>query len=153
MRGLARVPRLVSVSVKCNDSGTGIRPVPEMVHVSQQYDQAPCCLWQHSLTAMSASQPLLATIEADDPTEVPSGPLSSTQPKTARPAVVLTPTTISRSHDASSQMANTVGDAESGECQRSYLERFKLLNAVVHQELAPSSAKYAALPSRFAFQH
>ena len=103
----------------------GIRAVPKMVHVSQQcgHDQAPCRLW-HPLTAtaspMSASQPLLTTIEADDPTEVLSGPLSASQPKTARPAVVLTPTTT----NASNQMANTVGDAESGECysyQRSYL--------------------------------
>ncbi|KJA26162.1 hypothetical protein HYPSUDRAFT_37043 [Hypholoma sublateritium FD-334 SS-4] len=61
---------------------------------------------------MSASQPLLTTIEADEPTEVPSGPLSATQPKAARPAVVLTPTTTNR--NASSQMANTEGDAESG---------------------------------------
>lgn len=73
---------------------------------------------------MSASQPLLATIEADDPTEVPSAPLSATQPKAARPVVVLTPT-ATMSRNGSSQMANTEGDAESGESyarRRSYLE-------------------------------
>lgn len=63
---------------------------------------------------MSVSQPLLTTIEADDLSEVPSGHIGSAQPKTARPPVVLTPTNRT-THAASSQMANTEGDAESGE--------------------------------------
>ncbi|KAF4623543.1 hypothetical protein D9613_001965 [Agrocybe pediades] len=57
---------------------------------------------------MSAAQPLLETIEADEPS-VPQGNISSAQTKNARAPVVLTPTTRT-----SHQMATTEGDAESG---------------------------------------
>ncbi|KAF5313270.1 hypothetical protein D9619_003034 [Psilocybe cf. subviscida] len=59
---------------------------------------------------MSVAQPLLETIEADEPTVPQTGSGGATlQPKTARETVVLTPTTRS-----TAQMANTPGDAESG---------------------------------------
>jgi len=57
---------------------------------------------------MSVSQPLLDTIEADEPSVAPSGNMREL-PKTARAPVVLTPTTRT-----SNQMATTEGDAESG---------------------------------------
>uniref|UniRef100_A0A8H7YB52 Golgi apparatus membrane protein TVP23 n=1 Tax=Psilocybe cubensis TaxID=181762 RepID=A0A8H7YB52_PSICU len=56
---------------------------------------------------MSASQPLLDTIEADEPSGPPVGNISSAQSKNDRPQVVLTPTTRT-------QMATTESDAESG---------------------------------------
>ncbi|KAF9480066.1 DUF846-domain-containing protein [Pholiota conissans] len=59
---------------------------------------------------MSVSQPLLDTIEADDPSIAPTGRMSSTPTaQNARPPVVLTPAARS-----TGQMANTEGDAESG---------------------------------------
>ncbi|KAF8203098.1 Golgi apparatus membrane protein TVP23 [Pholiota molesta] len=58
---------------------------------------------------MSVSQPLLDTIEADEPTTGPTGRMGSSPNQNARTPVVLTPTARS-----SGQMANTEGDAESG---------------------------------------
>lgn len=61
---------------------------------------------------MSVAQPLLDTIEADEPIAPQAGNGAATlQPKSAREPVVLTPTTRS-----TAQMANTPGDAESGAC-------------------------------------
>ncbi|KAF8912845.1 Golgi apparatus membrane protein TVP23 [Gymnopilus junonius] len=57
---------------------------------------------------MSVSQPLLDTIEADEPSVPHASNLTSTQPKNGRTPVVLTPTA------RTSQMATTEGDAESG---------------------------------------
>lgn len=63
---------------------------------------------------MSVSQPLLQTIEADDPTISENLSSNAQQKKTKTvPPVVLTPTTVT--HGASSsQMATAEGDAESG---------------------------------------
>ncbi|KDR85176.1 hypothetical protein GALMADRAFT_326856 [Galerina marginata CBS 339.88] len=58
---------------------------------------------------MSVSQPLLDTIEADEPSAPSAGNISSTQNKSARTPVVLTPT-----NRTTHQMATTEGDAESG---------------------------------------
>ncbi|RXW18240.1 hypothetical protein EST38_g7617 [Candolleomyces aberdarensis] len=63
---------------------------------------------------MSLAQPLLATIEPDDPTL--TGTIDGARPKSARPPpepIVLTPTNRSSS-SSGGQMATTEGDAESG---------------------------------------
>ncbi|KAJ2914237.1 hypothetical protein MD484_g6171, partial [Candolleomyces efflorescens] len=63
---------------------------------------------------MSVAQPLLATIEPDDPTL--AGTIDGARPKSARPPpepVVLTPTNRSTSASGG-QMATTEGDAEAG---------------------------------------
>jgi hypothetical protein len=59
---------------------------------------------------MSASEPLLDTIEPDEPTEAPSGKISNSNSRNtnARASVVLTPTTRNE------QMASTDSDAEAG---------------------------------------
>ena len=58
---------------------------------------------------MSASAPLLQTIEPDDPTTVSQAPLTGNiaSKDTTRPAVVLTPTNHA-------SMATTSSDAEAG---------------------------------------
>ncbi|KAF6766379.1 Golgi apparatus membrane protein TVP23 [Ephemerocybe angulata] len=69
---------------------------------------------------MSVAQPLLATIEPDEPAL--GGTIDGARPKSARPPpepIVLTPTNRSTSNGGSSrggqgQMATTEGDAESG---------------------------------------
>lgn len=63
---------------------------------------------------MSVAQPLLATIEPDDPTL--AGTIDGARPKSARPPpepIVLTPTNRSTS-SSGGQMATTEGDAEAG---------------------------------------
>ena len=57
---------------------------------------------------MSVATPLLDTIEPDELTDVPSGNISNSNSKNARPAVVLTPTM------RQDQMATTASDAEAG---------------------------------------
>jgi len=81
-------------------------------------------------TTMSASQPLLDTIEADEPSVVPAGNTNA-PPKTARIPVVLTPTTRT-----SNQMATSEGDAESGRIFRRCRCYFFWINGSI-QELEP----------------
>ncbi|KAG6850817.1 hypothetical protein H0H93_008120 [Arthromyces matolae] len=61
---------------------------------------------------MSVSTPLLDTIEADEPSVVPTGNISPKNPPPREP-VVLTPTSRTTSNNAQ-RMATTEGDAESG---------------------------------------
>ncbi|KAF9535844.1 Golgi apparatus membrane protein TVP23 [Crepidotus variabilis] len=61
---------------------------------------------------MSAAQPLLHTIEADDPTADEPTSNASRQQKNSASPVVLTPTT--RTSGGASQMATSQGDAETG---------------------------------------
>jgi len=64
---------------------------------------------------MSVSQPLLQTIDADDPIASQSSTSNGQQQKrNTAPPVVLTPTNRS-SGQAQAQMATNEGDAESGE--------------------------------------
>lgn len=88
---------------------------------------------------MSVAQPLLETIEADEPTvsQTARG-AAALQPKTAREPVVLTPTTRS-----TGQMANTPGDAESGACYA--LTGILILTDHNVQVLALYSVKYDAV--------